>query len=124
MNLGAYVDHVGRFIVMKGTGRLVAGDVCSLVIDNVKGADTATMYLKVYRGSDRSTLVASATSFSAVSGHDRRRSCTLDLTGSGVTSWATAAGNVDTTCYVVLADSSTTYAACELPFSLRPLPTP
>lgn len=141
MELTIQVNPHERTVRFREVSSLAAGDVCSVTLDGVRGADVPTLRLALYRDAASGSPVASCPSFSPVPGHSGLASGILRMDTLEMAGWFDAvlpdAESSDdggpgertadgaeraarTDGWLVVSDSSRTWAACRVPVILRP----
>lgn len=141
MELTIQVNPHERTVRFREVSSLAAGDVCSVTLDGVRGADVPTLRLALYRDAASGSPVASCPSFAPVPGHSCLASGTLRMDTLEMAGWFDAvlpdAESSDdggpgertadgaeraarTDGWLVVSDLSRTWAACRVPVILRP----
>lgn len=134
-----------REATLRSSHSLCAGESAEIVLSGVPDADTATLSLRLYRDRSEAEFVAAARrpgdadppqeGFAAVQGRAALRRAVLDLRSESVASWASdvfersesesdgpeGAPRPPEAAWMVVADVSRVWAACEVPFLLRPM---
>lgn len=135
MELTILVDPASRTCSFREVGALCAGDSWSpVVVENVRGADAATLSLSLRRPDGR--VLAAASSFERVPGHVACfRSPSLTLATEELAAWWAELADesesdgpsdveLERAARLEVSDSSRTWALCDVPVLLRPVGEP
>ena len=136
MELTIQVNPQERTVRLREVHALAAGDVYNPVtLSGVAGAQTAALQLRLYKDSTASELLAQCSSFVEVQGHGSVRRGVLTLATQALKAWYESLANdataTDTNglpsalvnAWLVVSDSTKTWAACPVPLILRAMDT-
>ncbi len=136
MELSIQVNPQERAVRLREVHALAAGDVYNPVtLLNVEGAQTAALQLKIFKDSTATEMLAQCSSFAEVSGHRSMRRGVLTLATQAMKTWYESLANdataTDTNgmpsalvnAWLVIADSTKVWAACNVPLILRAMDT-